>query len=267
MDMLTYHFFNGEAVIKNYTIFGESNSKNEGSVSWGMRDENGEEELPQLNDITTVLNCVIILFEKYFGKEYVESFQVSILPSIGYPVAYRKQNIIFLSAKGLRWSQYVYQFSHELCHMMITGNVPKHLRWFEETICELSSFFFLSLISEQWETNPPEHWRDYAPAFFKYKINVMKKAKELLQSETLSAYITKMLPALSEDPCKRDINALVANNLLPIFVKNPGLWKDVPNLGKIPEDITFSESLKTWKNLSANKIAVENIIDILIEQN
>ena len=53
------------------------------------------------------------------------------------PVCYRENNLIILSCDA-------YQLAHEMCHLMIPNDVVPELRWLEESICELSSFFFSS---------------------------------------------------------------------------------------------------------------------------
>ena len=52
---------------------------------------------------------------------------------------------VFLSATDTYWSQYVYQFSHELCHVLTHfDSYKKHKhKWFEESLCELASLHVL----------------------------------------------------------------------------------------------------------------------------
>ena len=52
---------------------------------------------------------------------------------------------VFLSATDTYWSQYVYQFSHELCHILTHfDSYKKHKhKWFEESLCELASLHVL----------------------------------------------------------------------------------------------------------------------------
>lgn len=55
------------------------------------------------------------------------------------------------------WSQFIYQFSHELTHYIIYSNnkeKEKQIKWFEETICEAMSLFTLNKISENWMSTP-----------------------------------------------------------------------------------------------------------------
>ena len=64
---------------------------------------------------------------------------------------------IRISARDTYWCQYVYQFSHELCHVM-TGfdrNREHKHKWFEESLCELASLFVLHQLADGWKERPP----------------------------------------------------------------------------------------------------------------
>ena len=72
---------------------------------------------------------------------------------------------IQLTARDTYWSQFAYQFSHELCHILSDyerlGEGPNG--WFHEAICESASVFTLRRMAERWRTCPPYAGRtDYA---------------------------------------------------------------------------------------------------------
>ena len=78
---------------------------------------------------------------------------------------------ILLSARDSFWSQFAYQFSHELCHVLSDyerlGEGPNG--WFHEAICELASVFTLRRMAERWRTCPPYPGRtDYAESLDSY---------------------------------------------------------------------------------------------------
>ena len=64
---------------------------------------------------------------------------------------------VFLSATDTYWSQYVYQFSHELCHILTHfDSYKKHKhKWFEESLCELASLHVLRSLAKVWKEDPP----------------------------------------------------------------------------------------------------------------
>ena len=59
-----------------------------------------------------------------------------------HPVCYRESNLIILSCDKNKWNQATYQLAHEICHLMISGEVVSELCWLEESICELSYISF-----------------------------------------------------------------------------------------------------------------------------
>ena len=154
-------------------------------------------------------------------------------------------------------SQAAYQFAHELCHMRIPFFVGEDLRWFEESVCEMASHFFLRKLSQELANekfNGCPALQRYAPKFSEYSAKVLEGAKEVdLTSErqmrrfTLNCYL-------------RDENLYVAKLLLPIFEKNPGLWEAVLYLGHIPSGFGVTDSLEIWKKTACREEqAIEEI--------
>ena len=64
----------------------------------------------------------------------------------------RRPYLIRLSARDCYWCQYVYQFAHELGHVMT--NFDRHRRrrhgWFDESMCELAALFVLRRLATVW---------------------------------------------------------------------------------------------------------------------
>ena len=88
------------------------------------------------------LKCIIQLFDEYLPRNNSRSLMILLDDSDDSPICYKKENTILLNTEPFLWSQAAYQFSHEYCHYMIPDDVCENLRWFEESICELSSHFF-----------------------------------------------------------------------------------------------------------------------------
>lgn len=118
------------------------------------------EEAADLSDnnghaISRVLSQVRQVFVNTFGQETVNSHPLlAVLPSRDGPVTYRKHAIIFLSATGAYYNQFIYQFSHELCHFMIDSEVCAPFRWFEETLCEAMSWYVLDQVYLMRDSSP-----------------------------------------------------------------------------------------------------------------
>lgn len=77
--------------------------------------------------------------------------------------------VVRLSVKDLYYSQFVYQLSHELGHVMLN---PRRSNGLIETLTTAVSHQALDDLSARWYTQPPfEEWRNYAPEFRKYRQN------------------------------------------------------------------------------------------------
>ena len=70
------------------------------------------------------------------------------------------QILLSSNAKSRFYCQVAYQFAHELCHIYCD---PRIFNRFIESICELSSLYFLEYLSNKWGIDPPyPHWKSYA---------------------------------------------------------------------------------------------------------
>ena len=200
-----------------------------------------------LEDIRAVLESVDHVFRPCFGSS-MNTNDLRVIHSDDIPITYSNYNVILLSVEETRWNQYAYQFAHEYCHFQIGGNVPQQLRWFEESLCELASYFFLPRIGDLWKTNPPyPNWKDYAENFLKYSMCDQQKSTPFdlafLNNPSVLLY-------LGQNEYDRPKNAYVAIKLLPVFEANPCLWSVVHHIKSVPKNLTFSESLRCWRDLS-----------------
>jgi hypothetical protein len=72
---------------------------------------------------------------------------------------------------------------------MINKEQPR-ADWFQESICELASLFFLKELSEIWKARPPySNWRDYANSIAEYADNRLQEAS-YLDKENFSEYFS-----------------------------------------------------------------------------
>lgn len=198
-------------------------------------------------DISKVLESVHSVFVPCFDASMRDK-DLLIVHSDDHPVIYCQHSVILLSAKERFWCKYAYQFAHEYCHFQIGGGVPQQLRWFEESLCELSSHFFLPRISDLWKMNPPySNWMSYAEQFRIYSIKDQQKVTPFNLDFSNDPDV---LVYLSQNEYDRNKNAYVAISLMPIFEQNPRLWSSVHFIGDIPKHLSFSASLRCWRDLS-----------------
>ena len=210
-------------------------------------------------DVVSVLDSVKFLFSKYFDNVNKNALTViNEWPSDDYPMTIYEENIIYLSVPTVTekgepncdWARFIYQFSHEFCHYMSFGHVPKHMRWFEESICEMASHFFLIESSKLWKSFPPYlHWSSYASSIAEYESKMCGNQQKIDLSNLLNCE-SSLLGSLQNDEYQRQINRYVALQMLPIFQSTPSLWKIVPHLINLSNTKSFSDSLNELKKLS-----------------
>ncbi len=147
------------------------------------------------------------------------------------------------------WSQYAFQFGHELCHVLCqfdqdpTGNL-----WFEESICEMASLFVLRRMSETWKTDPPyPNWKTYADSLANYARDYMEQAK-LPPGKSLPQWYQEHATALARIATDRERNRVVATALLPKFEAQPEHWGAVHflNVARPTAPQQFAEYLRDW---------------------
>lgn len=220
-------------------------------------------------DVAKLLDSVVQLFSECFFK--VDQFPLEVFcnaPNRPVPETVYELNSIFLSVNpfgedgqpACHWSQFIYQFAHEFCHYMNFGHVVQNMRWFEETLCELASHYFLIQSFLKWQIAPPyENWKSYALQLKKYQ---MQQAEHIASFDIskLSEQSSGIRKALEVDEYNRDYNRHIAVKLLPSFLETPSLWKIVPHLTKAKENYSFTENLLLLESESC--IDLKNLLSI-----
>ena len=220
-------------------------------------------DLDQADNFITVLDLVMTLFDRYVPGIPGQPLNIRIVRNEDSPACFRTLREIRLNTELQYVSQAAYQFAHELCHMRIPFFVEEDLRWFEESVCETASHFFLrklaaELANEKYKGHPA--LQRYAPKFREYSENVLKGAKEVdltsgrqMRRFALNCYL-------------RDENLYVAKLLLPIFERNPGLWEAILYLGHVPCGFSAADSLEIWKSTACcEKKAIEEIRELFLQ--
>ena len=215
-------------------------------------------------DVVTLLDFVKNLFSKYFDN--VNQFPLKVInvyPHKAFPMTIYEEQAIFLSVSpynsegepGCYWGQFIYQFSHEFCHYMNYGHTVQSMRWFEETLCELASHFFLLESAKEWKIKPPFSGQNsYAQSLLSYEFDV-KAGITQFNLEQLSDINSVELLSLQKDEYQRSKNKYVALQLLPLFEATPSLWKIVPELINLPTSNSFAQNLSKLENKSKEDIS------------
>jgi len=233
----------------------------------------------KFQDIIKLLDSVILDFYFNLDVNLIPTKPVQVLnsltriPPITHPRFDKngKTAKIYLYTKDLSWSQYSYQFSHELCHYVIDLDFPPKndkFGWFEESLCELASLYSLKKMSITWQLNPPyPSWRDYHVALNDYASDIISRPENKI-TETLNEWITNNLLDLFKDRYKRKENTIIAVNLLPLFVATPDLWNSIQFLQNITvtDDMTFEQYILEWKRLIPQVISddFDSLVNLLL---
>lgn len=214
--------------------------------------ENGNWGATDLRAIGALLQSAASVLCDAFGRRPDASVLVSPWdqpPMVAWDKrAYR----IWISARDTYWCQYAYQFSHELCQLLVNfGRLGHHRhKWFEESICELSALFVLHRLSEEFRQAPPSEVlgaEEFAPHFATYAEEVASSARRVRRAE-LPVWFSMNVHDLEERRVDRDLNRIVAVALLDSFVADRSLWRDCGslNLWNAAEDRTFADHLDSW---------------------
>ena len=190
-----------------------------------------------------VLFCIATLFKLYIPTIDANGVTILISPHFDTPQCFHNPNHIHLSTKPDRWSQITYQFSHELCHHAIHGDVAPNLRWLEESICEMASLYFMRLLTQLWQKialdKTTTDGQPYAPLFTQYVQDAETKFTSFCLTDS------EAIRALECDCYDRKRNMYVAKMLLPIFIKHPRTWLAVPHLAGIQQP-SLLQAIDAW---------------------
>lgn len=238
--------------------------------NWGRAD---------VRDIAQVLESAAGELLTHVGSSRGE-ISIRVIPRSGPPkVLYERgvdgQYVIQLSARDERWFQYVFQFSHELCHVLSNfdhkeaigeAKVDEGNQWFEEALCETASLFTLRRLAAVWESNPPTpNWAGYASTFSAYAGHLMGQAhRQLPAGQSLRDWYAQNRASLRESPYLREKNELVAASLLPLFEADPELWRSVAylNPAKTSAGKPFAHYVADWQAASPDKTLPDQVIDL-----
>jgi hypothetical protein len=206
-------------------------------------------------DIRAVLDSAARELYRYFPDYSLEPIDVNrghSGPIVLFQRTDRHEIVIHLDTEKTFWSQYAYQFSHELCHVLCgfkegyEGN-----KWFEETLCETASLFVMRAMARSWKDSPPyPNWRDYRDSLREYVDDVLRKREkthELFRGGLHEFYLAHK-SELEKTPGSRELNGAMAIVFLQLFEERPQRWEAVRwlNSQRAPDGETFTAYLQRW---------------------
>lgn len=198
--------------------------------------------------ITKVTDELINIYTKYFGiSPRTFSLINDWYDPDKYPMVIREENIIGVNCPTFYIYQFIYQFTHELCHWMIPSKVPDNLRWFEETMAVLSTWFFADKITSVDNCELQDYLRECA----KNTIEVNTSELFVPFSDTIKI-LERGIEGKIGDCRFTDYSRYrsIAFKILPTVENNPSFWNAVPLLCDITPNLELQSSLDEWKNLA-----------------
>lgn len=145
-------------------------------------------------------------------------------------------DLIYLVCADEYWSQYIFQFSHELCHHNIGKSplIADNFGWLEEGLCQMASLFVLKRLYHNWSTNPPlpQMKGDYINHKIYLDDHFLKNPTYSLQMP-FKDWLQASLPTLYTDRYIINSNIIIGINLLPVFLNKPSLWECVQYYKKV----------------------------------
>jgi hypothetical protein len=182
-------------------------------------------------------------------------------PTIDYDRDRDGSIVIRLSARDLRWYQYVYQFAHEYCHLLAhfdrkqrNDEIVREHQWFEESLCEAASLYALRRLAVKWRDGASDpQLREAAPQLAQYLDQLLAAPNRRLEAGAdLAAWYVRHEQALRGNPYLRELNEGAATRLLPLFESDPSRWAALAYLNPAhpSPSQSFADYLGAWSAAS-----------------
>lgn len=211
-------------------------------------------------DINAVLREATLPLLRQFPGRALAPIRVQNKPT-GPMVLFKRgeldEYIVLLDTGDRRWAQYMYQFSHEMCHILCNyEDDPNGNKWFEESLCEMASIYTLRRLGEKWQTDAPfSNWKSYHSALTDYASDRLQQGK-LPDGLTLAEWFNAHATELRESSTNRQLNNIAAAELLPLFENDHKNWRAIEYLndGERTGPIPFEEYLGGWRRRCPNSL-------------
>ena len=228
---------------------------NENSVSYipnieVVKGSWGEVTIPEVKTVLDLTAKQLFPFTQRKNWDSILVKQSNAGPMVLFERGQKGEYIVYLDTHGRYWCQYVFQFAHEVGHIICGYHKENqnHL-WFEETICEVASLSALQSISQVWKDSPPfPNLKNYAEEFKSYAANRMKK-NSFANPDKFQAWFRSNKDSLVENPMDRSMNGEIASVLLPHFKSDSFSWSACLQLNRRKNYATqrFDQYLYNWK--------------------
>ncbi|WP_373262062.1 hypothetical protein [Hungatella hathewayi] len=164
--------------------------------------------------------------------------------------------IIYLTAKYSYWCQIIYQFAHEMSHLVMNCYPESNkYKWISECLCGAASNYMLELSKK--------HFKVCCPSFVK---NVQEYLQDHINKSSLpdnmeiNKFIQAHLQGLESDPTEDGKTERARNNAIAVYLykiiqKNESGWKAIELFEQIDmKGFHYSEEfINGWKCICRNE--------------
>lgn len=160
---------------------------------------------------------------------------------------------------------WAFQYAHELCHILSGFNKMRKRpnQWFQETLCDLASFFTIRQMAMTWSHVHPSNWASFSISIQQYAKQIVLSDNHKLPGDVnFREWFAKQEPSLRLDRYQRSKNATMALQLLPLVERDPANWNAIQYL---PDSgWSFAVYLSKWKGKcpTSQQLFVAEIADL-----
>jgi hypothetical protein len=157
-----------------------------------------------------------------------------------------------LDVEGSYWNQLVYQFAHEMGHIVCDYKSHEHKnKWFEESVCETASIYVLRKVADKWKTSPAiKGAESYAKNYLSYAQRRIDSGK-LPEGKTFADWLKENMEtlAIKNGDARAQQTIIASNAMLKHFERDPkNMWAAMAylNTEKLTKIHTFEAYLTAW---------------------
>lgn len=163
------------------------------------------------------------------------------------------EHIILVSASNCCWAQLAFQFAHEYCHVFSNHTaVPfeNSFRWLEESFCETASLYVLLRLGDLWQSYPPyPNWSSYAGSLTAYANDRINSTRWFATAADFREWLDSCIDRMKADSVIRELNNVVAVQVLPYFQQFPEAWQAVTQMNTKPNlSGDLDDYFAAWRN-------------------
>lgn len=208
-----------------------------------------------IDNIEALLTYLRVIFENWFGDEYVASKEIiftnkQVIEKL--PACFYTLGVISLYIEGESFNLFIDQAAHEICHMMSyrdsLSQIPESFMWFLESVCTAAALSTLQQIYWLCKFKSPiPDYGNYADNVIDYYNYIMSNIETNLTSN-LAGFLVRNNQELRNKSCNRGLNIQFAYFIHKKLGGNIRFWRSIPYIGvsALTEDMSTIQFFDMW---------------------